>query len=151
MFRCLKNSSSSRKVMTRKLHCKDISIILMQVHFAYLNPDHLVFIEAQLKAFRRAPSRQRERAPRYGLTVTHGHARPVVCVKGGTMHEGTGACPPCKLPPWKRQRQKGNEGPLRFHTTWLTRLLGRGKGGTRRDRVARATRKSEVGPRVSWL
>lgn len=60
---------------------------------------------------------------------------------------GTGD-PPMQAAPVDKGR-KGNEGPLRFHTTWLTRLLGRGEGGTRRDRVARGSRKS--GPRVSRL
>lgn len=45
--------------------------------------------------------------------------------------------PRCKLPPRgydKRRIEKGREKeePLRFHTTWLTRFLGRGGG---RDRV----------------
>lgn len=116
------------------------------IHFAYLNPDHLVFIEAQLKTFRHAPSRQRERAPRYGLTVTHGHARrPIVCVKGGPCRRGDGCMPPRASCP--RGNDKGKKG-MRVRCVF-TRLGLRGLWGGERvgreeieSRERRGSRKS---------
>lgn len=70
-------------------------------------------------------SRERERAPRYGLTVTHGHARCAPCV-----YRWRGA-PHLQAAPTETTR--GEE--LRFHTTWLMRF------GEERDDLARGSRK----------
>jgi len=56
------------------------------------------------------------------------------------MHGETGA--PCKLPPWKRQRQKGNEGPAALSHDLAYAAFGAGRG-----RNAKRSRE-EVGSRT---
>lgn len=82
---------------------------------------------------------------------------PHVFVKERHVQRGEHGVSRCKLPPWIRQEEnrKGEEKeePLRFHTTWLTRLLGQERRDAERSshaaHVRRGSRKS--GTRVSRL
>lgn len=66
------------------------------------------------------------------------------------MHGETGA--PVQAAPMERgtKAEKETRGPLaRFHTTWLTRLLGREEGGTEgREEIESRANDEEVGSRT---
>lgn len=104
-------------------------------------------IEAQLKGLPACavPSKRTRASLRFDGYDTDTRFVPRVREEGKACTREKGA-PPCKLPPWKRQRQKGAR--CRFHTTWLTRLLGGEREG--RDEIEsrerRGSRKSDPEP-----